>query len=69
MHSGKCPKCEQTAFSVYIQPVEAKVPFSRETYKAVSYQCPSCRTVLGIQMDPLALETDIVNKVVRRLGR
>lgn len=69
MHGGKCPKCENTMASVYIQPIDAKVPFGGDVYKAASYQCPSCRTVLGVQMDPLALETDLVNKIAKRLGR
>jgi phage FluMu protein Com len=69
MHGGKCPKCESVMFSVYVQPVEAKVPFGNDAYKAASYQCPTCRTVLSVQMDPLALEADLVNKIAKRLGR
>ncbi len=63
MHQGKCPKCEATITHAYIQNLEAKVPFGAQSYHAVSYQCPSCRTVLGIQMDPIALKTDTVTEV------
>lgn len=68
IHGGKCPKCENTIANVYIQPVDAKVPFSTEGFKAVSYQCPSCRTILSVQMDPVALKISTADLVAFRLS-
>ena len=69
MHGGKCPKCENVMASVYIQAVTAKIPFQTDSYKAVSYQCPSCRTVLSVEVDFLALKGDIAKAVKKELGR
>lgn len=69
IHGGKCPKCENTIANVYIQPVDAKVPFSTDEYKAVSYQCPSCRTILSVQMDPIALKISTADLVASKVSR
>jgi hypothetical protein len=41
--------------------------------KAVSYSCPACNAVLGVEIDPIALRTEIVSQtvdgVVRALGK
>ncbi len=33
----------------------------------VSFVCQSCRSVLGVGIDPVALKTDLVNEVAERL--
>ena len=48
IHGGKSPQCENTIANIYIQPVDPKVPFSTDEYEAVSFQCPSCRTILSV---------------------
>jgi len=41
----------------------------RSAYKGVSYVCPSmgCHLVLGVGLDPIALKTDLVNEIVKKL--
>ncbi|WP_158218825.1 hypothetical protein [Roseateles aquatilis] len=40
--------------------------FPKKTWNAVTYCCPSCSTVLGAGIDPVALKTD---EVLKGLGR
>lgn len=67
MHGGKCPSCDRMMASLYIQPVDLKVPFSTSTYKGVSYQCPSCRTVVGAGVDFQAQTNEIVTRLMKEL--
>jgi len=62
----KCPKCEKIITSVTIDDVNGCV-LSMPTWKTISYQCPYCNTVLGVQIDPVAIKTDIVNEIVKAL--
>ncbi|SEP07673.1 class IV adenylate cyclase [Aquisalimonas asiatica] len=64
--TGKCPKCESVVSSVRIEDVDGKVGFQSK-WHCISYCCPSCNTVLGVQMDPVALKTDTINGVVEKL--
>lgn len=68
MASGKCPKCEVVVPYAMIEPIEARQPFGN-SWHGVSYLCPSCRTVLSVGIDPLALKADTVNGVLRGLGK
>ena len=64
MNLGKCGHCGASlARGVLIESIEAKVGLmaSGGAYNAVSYSCPSCHAVLGVQMDPVALNTDLLN--------
>jgi len=60
-HSSKCPKCDMTISNVRAEVVEVKV--GRSAYKGVSYYCPhaACHAVLSVQIDPLALNQQILN--------
>jgi hypothetical protein len=68
IHSGKCPHCETTISYAKGEPIDIKVGKS-EAYKGVSYLCPSCRSVLSVSMDPLALNQNLVNRLMKALGR
>lgn len=67
-HAGKCPKCNWTIAYATAEAIELRV-LSQETYKGVTYSCPSCHAVLGAEVDPVALKADIVSEVLRGLGR
>lgn len=68
IRSGKCPSCGKVPSSIDIEPIELGSPFAAR-YKGVSYVCPNvaCRAILGVQMDPIALEADTANRVVKKL--
>ncbi len=63
---GKCPKCDSMVRNVKIEDVTVNVGFS-PAWKGVSYLCSSCNAVLSVQIDPVALKTDIINGVVKKL--
>lgn len=59
---GKCPKCERTITTVAVEDVSLNVGFQPK-WKGFSYSCPSCHTVLGVQMNPLTLNSDLVSEL------
>lgn len=66
VNSGRCPKCETILRSVVIEPVEVKVGFESK-YHGISFCCPSCRNVLSVEIDPIALMSDTIAGVVEKL--
>lgn len=68
LNSGKCPKCEEIVSSVRIEDIDINLGPAID-WQGVSYCCPSCDTVLGVQLDPVALKTDIINVLVEELRR
>ena len=61
INSGKCPKCENNISSVKIEEVPASIGIGGVEWKAISFCCKSCNTVLSVQIDPIAIKTDILN--------
>lgn len=68
INSGKCPKCESIVSHVATEDVTLNVNLQAR-WKGFSYSCPRCRTVLGVQMNPLTIQVDIVNDIKKLLGR
>ena len=68
MNSGKCPKCQEIVDSVRIEDVDINLGPGMN-WRGVSYCCPSCDTVLSVQLDPVALKTDIINVIIEELRR
>ncbi len=66
LNVGKCPKCEKLVSNVKIEELRVDVGYL-PAWKGVSYVCPWCNAIMSIQIDPVALKTDIVNEVVRRM--
>lgn len=67
--TGKCPKCGNVpSFGVNLQTVDVRGG-AGVVWHGVMYVCPNpqCQTILGVGMDPVALKTDTVNAVVRKL--
>lgn len=67
MKTGKCPKCEKVPAKIALEGIEIGAPFAGTTYVGVSYLCPYCRTILGVGIDPVALKTDTIDGVVKKL--
>lgn len=67
MHTGKCPKCEKLIPHVTLQAITIKTALIGGTdWLGVSYQCPFCRTVLSVSIDPIALKSDTVTEILRK---
>lgn len=66
--NGKCPKCEKIISSLNLSEVESNI-FIGTKWRTVTYNCPHCSTVLGCQIDPIAIKTDIVNEILNKLKK
>jgi hypothetical protein len=64
---GKCPGCQNLVMSVSGHPV--KINIGTSIWNGITYQCPSCQTVLGCQIDPIAVKSDIITEVKQLLKR
>lgn len=64
--TGKCAKCEKLINHVTANSVDVNVLLGT-TLKGISYSCPFCHTVLSVQIDPIAIKTDIVNELFKKL--
>lgn len=57
--SAKCPKCEAILSSVKVEDVDV----GPKRLRGVAYCCPSCSTVLSVELDPLLLQRDTVKAI------
>ncbi len=64
--NGNCPKCGEKVFALNFNSVTAS-NLEGHRWTALTYQCPLCSTVLGCQIDPIALKNDIVRELVENL--
>jgi len=62
-----CPKCSSAVLSVNLR--EVPINAIGHQWVGVCYSCPSCATVLGVSIDPIALKSDIVDEILTTLGR
>jgi hypothetical protein len=66
MASGTCPKCERVVSRAEIERISITEK-SRRSWHGVSYFCPSCRAILGVGIDPIAIQSDIVAAISDQL--
>lgn len=67
LNPGNCPSCGKST-QVKYKPFVATEYLGSGKLKAVSYICGSCGAILGVEVDPMAMLTDITERVVKRLG-
>ena len=65
--AGNCPSCGKPA-QVQYRPVTASEHFGAGKLTCVSYSCSACQAILGVEVDPYALMTDLTERVAKRLG-
>jgi len=65
MNNGKCPKCDSVISACVVEDVSL-LTGDTPRWRAFSYSCPSCKTVLGVQMNPLTLNVDLVNILTKQ---
>ena len=55
--TGKCPKCDAVVREVEIQEVAGTIGFGETPKRCIVFLCPasSCKAVLGVQIDPIAV--------------
>lgn len=69
MHTGKCPNpsCQKMISHISLQPIDIRMDFGGTAWKGVSMQCPYCRTIISVGIDPIAVKTDTVNEILKAL--
>lgn len=63
--AGKCPKCDSVISNFNIKQMNGQAPGN--VWRSIACCCPSCGTILSVAIDPIAIKTDVVNEVVRKL--
>lgn len=66
--TGKCPKCQALISHADLDGITIGNKLGGPLWQGVSAICPSCKTVLGVAIDPISLKTDIVKEVLQGLG-
>ena len=67
MARGKCPKCDRLVTELVIDAHISGYVHPGRAYTCINFLCPSCKTVVGSQMDPIPMNQETVNTLVRRL--
>ena len=67
-NSGKCPHCNATVDSTDVENIAIRTGLA-QNYKGATYLCPHCHSVLGVQMDPIALNHHLVEELLKALGK
>ena len=65
---GKCPKCEKLVNRVNLNEIDAS-SFMGTAWRTITYNCPYCSTVLGCQIDPIAIKADTVDDILESLKK
>ena len=64
MNMGNCPKCKMFVQAVNMEAITINA--SPQTWKGVSFVCPSCSSVLGVGFDPAALAQAVAEALEAR---
>lgn len=63
---GKCPKCEKAVTRANLSPISVGVPGGSQ-FKGITYDCPHCKTVLSVMIDPIAIKTSTIAEIVKKV--
>lgn len=66
--SGKCPGCGNSVFQPKLSGCVIRASGTQK-WNGVQYLCPSCNTILGVGIDPVALKTDTIDGVIAALKK
>ena len=61
--AAMCPECNSTVSHLNIEEMTSSAFFGTQ-WRTIGFVCPSCQKILSIQIDPIAIKTDIINAVV-----
>jgi transcription elongation factor Elf1 len=57
-----CPKCESDASETNLTETVG-VTESGKKWKTITFSCQKCSAVLSIQVNPLSMDIDLLNKI------
>jgi len=67
INTAQCPSCRETVQNIVVEDMPMLCDGIR--WKGFSYSCPACKTILGVQMNPRALNNELEDKVVTKLKK
>lgn len=67
MAAGKCPKCENYVAEAIAERIGVKA--ADVTVAGISYLCPECFAVLGVQIDPRIALDELESRLSARIDR
>lgn len=70
---GKCPGCGNVLRNLHHEEADSKESLgATRVLRAITFSCPSCKTVVGAQVDPIAVKADgrqeTVGQVAEMIG-
>lgn len=67
--TGKCPSCGKLLSEIHFEEVSAAPGFfSQGAWRSLAYLCPHCRAVLSVQIDPIAVRSEVFEHVDQAVG-
>ena len=63
-----CPKCNAELKSVNVRAIEINAP-ADPPWNGLAYECPQCRCLLSVELDPVSLKAETVNQIVHEVRR
>lgn len=64
-----CPSCKRGLQKVRIEHVTLSADGFSDTFRGVTFSCPSCRVALGASFDPVSLAADVAAETVRKMKK
>jgi phage FluMu protein Com len=57
--TGKCPNCEKVLTEIRTEAITiGQLPMQQ--WQGISYVCPYCSKILNVEIDPIAIKSDII---------
>jgi Zn ribbon nucleic-acid-binding protein len=71
INGNKCPHCNAVITRAVVETIDidTAVIFPQTSYKGVTYACPACRSIVSVSMDQIALNHDVVQRLLKALGK
>ncbi len=60
INSSKCPHCKNIIMSVKTEDISMTVGLGQPAWKGFSHSCPSCHSVLSVEVNPLTIQGEIL---------
>ena len=60
--AAMCPQCNATISHLNIQEMISSGLLGPQ-WRTIAFLCPICQKILSIQIDPIAIKTDIINAI------
>jgi len=65
MNTNKCPHCKNTITTVKTEDITMTVGMGKPAWKGFSHACPSCHSVLNVEVNPLAVQGEVLDAIAK----